>query len=324
MNEPVIIDPEFQSLLPPLEPEEREKLKILCQRDGIEDPLKVWHGILIDGHNRYEIAEEYDLNYEIKDKSDDLATRADVMQWILDNQASRRNLSKSQLVAAYNKYEEERAKEAKEKQLLNLKQNTEKKNFSSRKDHVSAVEEVAQKIGVSVPTYRDMKLITNEGTPEQIERMNKGGKGNGVSRIAKEIKESKEQPEEKKPEEKRCPKCKRMLPKSAFFKSYGRPDGLTTYCMECDRERRREERAIQKRNAKAVTGACQALYDEEIPDITIADVVEELTENFTTSIGNLKRILENYKDIVMGNKAETQKMWSNLENIFQVLKEEYE
>ncbi len=49
-------------------------------------------------------------------------------------------------------------------------------------------EKMAEKIGVSEKTYRNMRTIMNDGTPEQIERMDKGGKGNGVSAIARESK----------------------------------------------------------------------------------------------------------------------------------------
>ena len=51
------IDKEFQSLIPPLAPEEYKQLEENCIRDGIRDPLVVWPqengvNILVDGHNR--------------------------------------------------------------------------------------------------------------------------------------------------------------------------------------------------------------------------------------------------------------------------------
>ena len=109
------------------------------------------------------------------------------MQWILDNQIHRRNLTKSQLVSAYAKYETERAKEAKERQVqsgINYGKGSTKvsSNLNEPIEPIRTAAEVAAKIGVSENTYRDMKLITNEGTPEQIQRMDKGGKGNGGSK----------------------------------------------------------------------------------------------------------------------------------------------
>ena len=199
INEPVNIDPEFQSLLPPLSAEEYKKLSCLCQKHGIQDNLKIWNGILIDGHNRYQIANEYGLNYEIEDMTGELPTRSAVVNWIIENQGARRNLTKSQLVRAWEQWEAERAKEAKERQAEagGDKKSEKAKSLSSNlnepiepTDPIRTAAEVAEKIGVSENTYRDMKLITNEGTPEQVERMNQGGKGNGVNRIANEIREA--------------------------------------------------------------------------------------------------------------------------------------
>lgn len=91
MNEPVIIDPELQSLIPPLTQDEFKQLEDNCKRDGILDSLKVWHGILIDGHNRYRIAEEWDLNYATEEM--DFPDKEAVVRWIIMNQFGRRNLS---------------------------------------------------------------------------------------------------------------------------------------------------------------------------------------------------------------------------------------
>ena len=90
MNEPVTIDPEFQSLIPPLSDEEFRQLEENCKRDGILDSLKVWHGILIDGHNRYRISEKWDLNYRIEEI--EFRDRQAAIHWIILNQFGRRNL----------------------------------------------------------------------------------------------------------------------------------------------------------------------------------------------------------------------------------------
>lgn len=111
---------------------------------------------------------------------------------IINHQTGRRNLTKSQLVKAYAMVEKQIAEEAKTRKESNLKQNTETSNLTARNVGETA-EVVAKKIGVSKNTYKGMKQIVSEGTPEQIKRMDKGGKGNGVSAIVAEIKEEKEQ-----------------------------------------------------------------------------------------------------------------------------------
>lgn len=51
------IDPEFQSLIPPLSPDEYKQLEANIIEDGCMDPLVYWNGTLIDGHNRYRICQ---------------------------------------------------------------------------------------------------------------------------------------------------------------------------------------------------------------------------------------------------------------------------
>jgi hypothetical protein len=53
--------------------------------------LVVWRGILIDGHNRYEICTRLKLRYKTVDVV--LADRARVLIWIEQNQLGRRNLT---------------------------------------------------------------------------------------------------------------------------------------------------------------------------------------------------------------------------------------
>ena len=52
MISPLIIDPEFESKIPPLTDEEFQQLEENILADsGVINPLIIWNGILIDGHN---------------------------------------------------------------------------------------------------------------------------------------------------------------------------------------------------------------------------------------------------------------------------------
>ena len=61
---PMIIDPEFKALIPPLVPEELAQLEANILADGCRDPLVTWRGILIDGHNRFEICSRHGLEFQ--------------------------------------------------------------------------------------------------------------------------------------------------------------------------------------------------------------------------------------------------------------------
>ncbi|MEY2669753.1 MAG: hypothetical protein RLZZ577_69 [Bacteroidota bacterium] len=88
------IDQEFKNLIPELSKEEFEQLEKNCIAEGIRDSIKLWSGtdIIIDGHNRYKIALDNNLKYETYGMGFD--TRDDVIDWMINNQLGRRNLSK--------------------------------------------------------------------------------------------------------------------------------------------------------------------------------------------------------------------------------------
>jgi len=88
------IDDEFRALIPPLSAEERAQLEDNLQRDGCRDPLVVWNGILLDGHNRYEICQALGLDF--RTISIVLEDRDAAADWIDTNQLGRRNLTPDQ------------------------------------------------------------------------------------------------------------------------------------------------------------------------------------------------------------------------------------
>ena len=87
----IIIDSEFKALIPPLAADELRQLEENILRDGCRDPLVVWDGILIDGHNRFAICSKHGLGF--KTVAMEFESRAHVRVWMRDNQGGRRNLS---------------------------------------------------------------------------------------------------------------------------------------------------------------------------------------------------------------------------------------
>lgn len=85
------IDEEFQTLIRPLKRKEFLQLEENILADGCRDPIIVWKGIIIDGHNRYEICARHNIPFEIVDK--DFTCREEAIAWICKNQLGRRNLS---------------------------------------------------------------------------------------------------------------------------------------------------------------------------------------------------------------------------------------
>ena len=90
------VDPEFQGKIPPLTFEELEQLEKNIVNDGkVINPIIVWNGLIVDGHNRYTILKKHpDIPYTVHEK--EFANRYEAIIWICKNQLGRRNLTPEQ------------------------------------------------------------------------------------------------------------------------------------------------------------------------------------------------------------------------------------
>lgn len=88
------IDREFAAMCPALTPEEFKLLEEGIIADGCRDPIVLWRGLILDGHNRYEICTKHKLTF--KTKTLNLPDREAAVKWIARNQLGRRNLNESQ------------------------------------------------------------------------------------------------------------------------------------------------------------------------------------------------------------------------------------
>ena len=90
----IIIDKEFQMLLPPLEESVYSQLEQDMIQHGILSPLVLWNGILIDGYNRYKISQTHNLPFNTVRM--EFPSRDEVTVWIIETQNGRRNLTPMQ------------------------------------------------------------------------------------------------------------------------------------------------------------------------------------------------------------------------------------
>lgn len=176
----LIINPEFQNLIPSLNLEELSSLETSLKHEGCRDPLVVWNNTIIDGHHRYAICTKHGISFDVVEKSE-LETELDVKLWMINNQFSRRNLpTETRLALAY-KFKGFEAQKAKERQLANLKQFSEQEAViaikeapdrlpvTSRDDteNNKTLEVIAQKAGVGYSTAFQYDAIQRKGTEEQ-------------------------------------------------------------------------------------------------------------------------------------------------------------
>lgn len=104
------IEPEFENKIPPLTEDEYRQLEENILADGIViNPIITWNGAIVDGHNRFRIAQANpEIGYTTFEKSFPDASAA--VAWICKNQLGRRNLTPEQKKYLIGKqYEAEKA-----------------------------------------------------------------------------------------------------------------------------------------------------------------------------------------------------------------------
>ena len=96
MNPVLTIDPEFEAKCPPLTDDELSQLEENILEEGLVlMPLIVWNDTIVDGHNRYRIAQAHPgIGFRTHEKH--FNNRYEALSWICKNQLGRRNLTPQQ------------------------------------------------------------------------------------------------------------------------------------------------------------------------------------------------------------------------------------
>lgn len=96
MLKDILVDPDFESVCPPLTEDEFSLLEQNILSDGeITSPLIVWDNKLIDGHHRRQIILKHpELPFQIKEVA--FNNKYEAIAWICKNQVGRRNLTPEQ------------------------------------------------------------------------------------------------------------------------------------------------------------------------------------------------------------------------------------
>ena len=100
MNTKLRIDKELRAFCPPLTDAERDALeRALIATGRATDPIVVWRGTILDGHNRFELCSKHGFPFDVIDLGDALSDREAAKRWMFDHQIARRNLSRDQIMA---------------------------------------------------------------------------------------------------------------------------------------------------------------------------------------------------------------------------------
>jgi N6-adenosine-specific RNA methylase IME4 len=175
----LIINQNFQNLIPPLSQEELIALEASIKHEGCLHALVVWNNTIIDGHHRYAICIKHNISFNVVEKTE-LETELDVKLWMINNQFSRRNLSTETRLALAYRFKEFEAEKAKERmqatqfktvddtayQLVGSPQVQELKTEHTTQSR-GTLGEIAKRAGVSHTTAEQYDAIQRKGTNEQ-------------------------------------------------------------------------------------------------------------------------------------------------------------
>jgi N6-adenosine-specific RNA methylase IME4 len=169
------IKEDFKKLIPALTAEEFKQLEQNCLDEGIREKIITWNGFIIDGHNRYEIATRWNLDYQTESKR--FNNESDVREWMINNQFGRRNLSnyqRSVLALELESVFSERAKENLKVSGENFGKGTQ---ISANPIEIKPIEtrkELAKVANVSHDTIAKVKVIESKATPEVKAQLSTG------------------------------------------------------------------------------------------------------------------------------------------------------
>lgn len=199
MPQNLIINPTFKALIPPLEEDEYTQLEANLLEYGIREPISIWNETIIDGHNRYELAQKHNLAYSVV--SYNFENDSDVIFWIINNQFGRRNLNswnRSLLALKLKPIIAERAHKNRATHTTDGYKKRPNANHDNDYQHcqisdkADTKKELAKIAGVSHDTINKVERIISTATPETIQRLEQNKIS--INKALQEIK-SKEKPE---------------------------------------------------------------------------------------------------------------------------------
>lgn len=179
-----IVDDELRALVDPLSDTELAELRRSVREHGIREPLVVWdeEDILLDGHHRYELACQHDLDVEVERVS--LPDRAAAREWMVRNQLGRRNMNKYQKSAMVLQLEPQLAQAARERML----RGTNPPQNSAEGGEGETRQQLAELAGVSHDTISRVKRICKEAGEATRSRLRRGEAS--IHRVYTELREA--------------------------------------------------------------------------------------------------------------------------------------
>lgn len=173
------IDKDLHAWIEPLTSEELAGLEASLLQNGCRDPLVVWNGILLDGHNRYALCHKHGIAFQTVEKTG-LVTMADAKIWMIENQLGKRNTSHFDRAVLPLRLKPLIEQRAQERMLAGKAQPEPVVDASADPVHNSAQgtgksrDALAKIAGVSHDTMHKVEQIITKATPEVVSKVRSG------------------------------------------------------------------------------------------------------------------------------------------------------
>jgi len=136
------IHPDLQKHIWPLRHEEFNQLEENILAEGIRDKIIIWQGYIVDGHNRFIIAQKHNIPYEVEEY--EFENIEAVKDWMDRNQLGRRNLTQDQWqISIGRRYNREK-----------LTQGGDRKSKDQIDTLIDASQAIAEEYKISAPTVK--------------------------------------------------------------------------------------------------------------------------------------------------------------------------
>ena len=197
-------------------------------KEGCETPLTIWNGVIVDGHNRYEICHEHGIPFAVSEKQ--FESRDEALLWIITNQLGRRNLTSFQRGELVLKFEPLLRAQARERQATSsggaepqLVQNSVQAGNAGRTQ-----EQLARLAGVSHDTIHKVQKLTEALDDDTKQKLRRGAVS--INRAYTDLMHKQHADETK-----TCGHCGQEKPMTDFTIPSNR-QGFSAICRACEKE----------------------------------------------------------------------------------------
>lgn len=163
---------EFKELIPALSSEEYQQLEDNCIKDGIRDKIIIWDGYIVDGHNRYEIANKHNLKFQTEEIA--FEDEDAVKVFVINLQLGRRNLVEFVKIELMQKRKEILLKIGKEN--LTVATGGKKSLTLSTNDKVkhNTQKQLAKELKISSGKLAQAEIVIKKASPQVKEKLRAG------------------------------------------------------------------------------------------------------------------------------------------------------